>query len=324
MNDSTSIARALRDWYAARCYDRHLPWRAHGEPLDRATLVEGLLDQTRAVHVADHYDDLFAGVDTDADWLLLTEGERYDRLACLGLPDLKVVSVDSLAFALEDGEVVHTAALEMHPGVSPYTAAMVALLHGGEGVPLDTAIERVGLRMDGDAPRWMADLMAVAGDLPSATGRPPRYDVACAVLDVGASCCSVGMADCPVCPIRPWCDGAKQLGARVKPCEREAPRMMVYNVTSIEPLVINLDCEDEQVRRATVEVGMEGYDMPRDRLLQRLQAVFPSDTTRYMDIKGQGRQTVARAALLDITGRSWCRVEVDRVTVTEWSATQTT
>jgi len=110
----------------------------------------------------------------------------------------------------------HQAAdLEARRGVGPYTAAMVALLHGRAAVPVDGNVQRVGARVDGDPERWIAEVLTEAVQLPSRTGRPPAYEVTSAVLDLGALLCKPVQADCSRCPIRPHCQSATKGGAQM-------------------------------------------------------------------------------------------------------------
>jgi len=95
--------------------------------------------------------------------------------------------------------------LEAYPGIGPYTAGMLALLFGEGAAPVDGNVQRVGSRVDGDAERWIAELVNAALQLESKTGRPPAYEVVCAVLDVGASRCHLRESECAHCPLRRWC-----------------------------------------------------------------------------------------------------------------------
>jgi adenine-specific DNA glycosylase len=130
-----------------------LPWRAPNQGA-RPALVEGLLAQTRAEAVADHYDRVFRGVWSAGDWACVSRREA--RVAPLGLPSAKVAAVDGIAACL----LVHATTwrdLVTTPGVGPYTAAMVAVLHGHAAAPVDCNVERVVLRVG--AGQWDAAAM---------------------------------------------------------------------------------------------------------------------------------------------------------------------
>lgn len=215
---ATMQAAALHAWYGAHHADRRLPWRAAGEPRARLGMVEGLLAQTRADAVARHYAAVFAGVAAPGDWLGLPPEERVARVAPLGLPRLKVAAVSSLAAALAGpltnarfDDPLFAATLQSLHGVGPYTAAMVTVLLGGEAVAVDANVDRVGSRYaaDGDAPRWMAGVVEGARGRASATGQHPYYEVTCAVLDLGATLCSVRAPRCAWCPLLPGCASAQ-------------------------------------------------------------------------------------------------------------------
>lgn len=223
-----SPAQALLRWYAEHYQDRMLPWRREGEPLARVTLVEGLLAQTRARAVAHRYEDTFKGIHRYQDWTSLTLEERIARVAPLGLPVLKEMAVTSLAEAMSGDSVrPHAVDLERYRGVGPYTAAMVALLHGRSAVPVDGNVQRVGARVDGDPERWIADVIASATKMVSASGRPPEYEATCAVLDVGALLCKPVRADCARCPLLGCCQSAITEGAQM-PLTAEPHRAARY------------------------------------------------------------------------------------------------
>lgn len=213
-------AAALVEWYAAHYAERCLPWRVPGEPRERVALVEGLLAQTRAGAVAEAYWTIFAGVTTAADWLALSAAERRRRVAPLGLPQHKISALDSIALALTDAltdpSLARTAAsLELRHGIGPYMAGMVALFLGYEGAPVDCNVQRVGVRCsaDGDAARWMAEIMgAAAGVAPRTWVQSAGYEACCAILDIGATICRIDVRECSRCPLFPGCTSAQRGG----------------------------------------------------------------------------------------------------------------
>ncbi len=197
-------ADRLADWYAVHAQDRALPWRRPGEPRWRAALAEGLLAQTTAAEVAGAYDAVFAGLAGPRDWLALPEEARRARVAPLGRPRLKEGAVTAIASGLAERPLSATVAQAVTGwGCGPYTAGMVALLHGEEAAPVDTNVERVGARVDrdGDAARWIAGLVGATDWIISGTGRAPGYEVVSAVLDIGATLCRPGIALCDRCPL---------------------------------------------------------------------------------------------------------------------------
>jgi A/G-specific adenine glycosylase len=204
----------LLDWARAHWEDRGLPWRAVGEPPDRRALVEGLLAQTRAAYVAAEYAEVFAGVETAADWLEMHEDIARARVAPLGLPQLKVRAVDGIARVLVEWRAVNDPTadpldlLQEKLGIGPYTAGMVALLLGHGAAPVDCNVQRVADRCapGAGADAWIAEVVAAAGPgtrIAEVGGAlPAGYVAVSAVLDVGARLCRIGAAPrCGDCPL---------------------------------------------------------------------------------------------------------------------------
>jgi endonuclease III len=181
-------------------------------------MVEGLLAQTRADAVAEHYEGIFNGVRRYADWLAISQPERVGRVRPLGLPRLKEAAVTSIAAALlepidnaEFNDALFAATLRSLHGIGPYTAAMLTVIFGGDAVPMDCNVDRVGSRVaeDGDAERWMADIIeGVRTQIPE-TGYHPFYEVTCAVLDLGATLCGARNRRCGWCPLLTACSFAQ-------------------------------------------------------------------------------------------------------------------
>ncbi len=92
------------------------------------------------------------------------------------------------------------------PGIGPYTAAAItAIAFGKRAVVVDANVERVVARLFAiDEP-----LPASKSAIREATGSiTPQYrsgDFAQAMMDLGASLCSVRAPQCPVCPVAKHC-----------------------------------------------------------------------------------------------------------------------
>lgn len=214
-------ARALVAYYAGAGRRRRLPWREPRAGLGRATLVEGLLAVTSARQVAAAYPRIFAEVGRDpwfagTTWLGLRPDERDARVGILGLPRQKRAALDALAFALlgDDRAALAPAALAAQPGIGPYIAGMVGLLHGFHAAPVDCNVERVAARAAPDErpEDWLDAVLAAAGALPPVDGRPAPYAAISAVLDLGADPCGLGAPECERCPLL-GCRG-RDLGAQ--------------------------------------------------------------------------------------------------------------
>jgi len=203
MSRARTHAAALVAHYAAHGRRRRLPWRDPTEGIGRATLVEGLLAVTGAAQVAAAYPRIFAGV-TGADWLAVPAAERDARVGLLGLPGQKRAAVDALAFALwtQDRAALAPERLVAEPGIGPYIAGMVGLLHGFHAAPVDCNVERVAARASTAAPaRWVGAILRAAAALPDIDGRPAPYAAISAVLDLGAGPCGLGAPECERCPL---------------------------------------------------------------------------------------------------------------------------
>jgi len=213
-------AQALLAHWALAWDRRGLPWRADAS-LVRKTLVEGLLAQTTAAIVAEHYTRILGDVEHPNDWLDLPLSEQRARVAPLGLPRLKQAALDSLASAFRLRRLRPTrltrrdvAGLADRPGVGPYTAGMIALLHGYEAAPVDCNVQRVGARADaeGNAATWIASVLGEVCAVPETSiDRPLGYYAISAVLDVGATVCAPVMPDCLRCPLLDCCASAPKL-----------------------------------------------------------------------------------------------------------------
>lgn len=315
----TPIAVALQRYYAHHYGDRKLPWRRHGEPLVRVTLVEGLLATTQAEVVGKHYDQVFEGISTGLNWLTLPGGHRLDRLSPLGRPRRKLKALDAIAQALDEGVVVWQPALESYLGLGPHTAAMILLLHGSTGTPDDVGIQRVANRAasDGDGKRWVEHLVAAAWSrLRSATGYPPAYEVLSAVLDLGTKRCRADVTECPRCPVRPWCAANDIYDRQVELGIPDATPTHRQVATATEVPVVNLDCPDGEVRRVSFEAGWAerygkyGETKPDAYLRRVVGGLFPQPRGEPAhDLNGFDARIVSQAIANQIDHeRAWCRL----------------
>ena len=207
------LRRRLLAWY-----DRHarrLVWRAPpGTVPDpyRVWLSEVMLQQTTVVAVAPYYRDFvhrWPGVHDLAaarlDQVLHAwQGLGYyararNLLACARM----VVAAGGRFPETEAG-------LRALPGIGPYTAAAIAAI----------AFSAKATPVDGNVVRVVARLFAVADRLPGARSRIDRLaasltparrpgDFAQAMMDLGASVCTVREPACGACPWRGHCAGRR-------------------------------------------------------------------------------------------------------------------
>ena len=206
---------ALLEWFQEQ--GRDLPWRQTRDPY--AVLVaEVMLQQTQVERVLPKYVEFlerFPSFQTLADaprseviraWSPLGYNRRAVRLQEVAQ---QVVEVWGGTLPQDLGE------LRTLKGVGPYTAAAIACFAFEQDVVvLDTNVRRVlGRVFLGPEPAPQQDVEQVAQEaLP--TGQAWQWHQA--LMDVGATLCTVLRPRCMLCPLRPWCRAAPSLqeGAR--------------------------------------------------------------------------------------------------------------
>jgi len=305
-------AQRLLMWYG-RNYDRRkLPWRVHGESVTRIALVEGLLAQTRAGAVADHYWHVFAGIEYPEDWLALSIDERLKRVSPLGLPKLKEAAVTGIALGIQHSGASRLAAeLTKAKGIGPYTSSMVALLHGEDATPVDCNIERVATRFlcddDADATAWSSAIVNAARREQSTTGHPPAYETICAVMDVGARICTPTTRDCHRCPLRHSCETFRLLGAQCILPFPDGEDFAAYKTARIsETPLIEIGIK----RTESSDPNMERYAEEIEGMLSVYERTEPYKIARLV---------IGYLASQLADERLWCRVSPPGATgVTVW------
>jgi len=201
-------------------YDRHardLPWRSPPglPPPDpyRVWLSEVMLQQTTVAAVIGYFEKFtrrwpdFASLAAadDADVMAAWAGLGYYSRARNLLKCARVVVAE------HGGQLpANSAALAKLPGIGPYTAAAIAAIAFGERASVvDANVERV-----------VARLFAIETPLPAAKSEiraavdaiTPDYrpgDFAQAMMDLGASLCSVRNPQCLICPLQMHCAAQK-------------------------------------------------------------------------------------------------------------------
>jgi A/G-specific adenine glycosylase len=220
-------AAALLAWY-----DRHarrLPWRA--PPGGRADpyavwLSEVMLQQTTVAAVKPYYETF------------LERWPRVEALAAAGLDEVlrawaglgyyaRARNLHACARAVtaeHGGRFPETAAaLKRLPGIGDYTAAAIAAIAFGErAVVVDGNVERVIARrfaVEEPLPAAKPRLRALAGEL-TPDARPGDY--AQAVMDLGATICTVRQPRCVICPWAAECAG--RIAGIAETLPRRAPK----------------------------------------------------------------------------------------------------
>lgn len=220
-----AAAEDLLDWY-----DRHardLPWRlppGESAPADpyRIWLSEIMLQQTTVAAVRSYFlrftalwpDVAALAAAEDADVMEEWAGLGYYARARNLLKCARTVMNDHGGQFPRSRE-----ALQMLPGIGPYTSAAIAAI----------AFDEPEAVVDGNVERVMARLFAVTTPLPAAKPElvahaarltPVRRpgDYAQAVMDLGATICTPKSPACGLCPWRDSCLG------RIAGLEAELPR----------------------------------------------------------------------------------------------------
>ncbi len=210
-----ATAKRLLDWYDANA--RVLPWRAApGAPAPepyRVWLSEVMLQQTTVAAVGPYFakflslwpqvEDLAAA--DDADVMAAWAGLGYYARARNLLACARAVAARGGVFPdTEEG-------LRELPGVGAYTAAAVAAIaFGCRAAVVDANVERVVARLyaiSEPLPGAKTEIRARVEELTPAT-RPG--DFAQAMMDLGATVCTVRTPRCLLCPLSENCMGRKQ------------------------------------------------------------------------------------------------------------------
>lgn len=209
------MREALRTWFESAA--RPLPWRAaagsaHRDPY-RTLVVETMSQQTRIETVAarlepflERFPDLAALAAAAVDDVLHAwSGLGYYRRA-------RALHALARTVVAEHGGCLPAdpAALRRLPGIGPYTAtALAAQAFGVPGVAVDGNVRRVGARVLAEAAPPDARVAAALSALLWDDGaRPADAFAAEALVELGATVCTLKAPDCDACPLRPRCRAA--------------------------------------------------------------------------------------------------------------------
>jgi A/G-specific adenine glycosylase len=230
---SVDAAHALLIWYDAHA--RALPWRAPpGTPAPapyRVWLSEIMLQQTTVAAVGPYFAKFTGRWPTVTDLAAADVDELMAAWAGLGYyaRARNLVACARAVMADHGGRFPDSEeGLRALPGIGAYTAAaVVAIAFGRRAVVVDANVERVVTR-----------LFALAEPLPG--GRPRireladtitpdarAGDFAQAMMDLGATICTVRNPRCDACPLSGGCEARAQGNPEaypVKPPKKAKPR----------------------------------------------------------------------------------------------------
>ena len=225
-----ATAKRLLDWYDAHARD--LPWRSPpGAPPPepyRVWLSEVMLQQTTVAAVGPYFAKFLERWPTVLDLAAADDAEVMAAWAGLGYyARARNLLACARAVAARGGVFPQSeAALRELPGLGAYTAAAVAAIAFGEqAAVVDANVERVVARLlalDEPLPAARPAIRAEAARLTPAE-RPG--DFAQAMMDLGATVCTVRGPRCLLCPLAYGCKGRRQGAERfpVKPAKKAKP-----------------------------------------------------------------------------------------------------
>ena len=202
-------------------YDRHaraLPWRsppnAHSNgtpPPDpyRVWLSEVMLQQTTVAAVIPYFEKFTTRWPDFAALAAAVEGDVMAAWAGLGYYSRarNLIACARAVVAEHGGKLPKTAAaLRALPGIGDYTAAAIASIAFGEAAPVvDANVERVTARLFAIQTPLPAARVVIRERVAKLTPAERPGDFAQAMMDLGASLCSVKNPQCLLCPLSPHC-----------------------------------------------------------------------------------------------------------------------
>lgn len=208
--DPAQVAPELLGWYDAHA--RRLPWRiapgGSGADPYKVWLSEVMLQQTTVAAVGPYFAKFTARWPTvtdlaaadDADVMAAWAGLGYYARARNLLACARAVTEQGGTFPdTEEG-------LRALPGLGEYTAAAVAAIaFGRRAVVVDANVERVVARLFAIAESLPAAKTAIRFAAGQITPDTRAGDFAQAMMDLGATICTVRSPRCMLCPLRAHC-----------------------------------------------------------------------------------------------------------------------
>lgn len=212
----SAIAPLLLEWYHAHA--RTLPWRSPPGAVPpsayRVWLSEVMLQQTTVAAVIPYFQHFTTRWPTVQDLAAADDGDVMAAWAGLGYyARARNLLACARAVAAAGGAFPDTEqGLRALPGLGDYTAAAVAAIaFGRRAVVVDANVERVVSRLFAIADPLPAGRKAIRAATGLITPDAQAGDFAQAMMDLGATVCTVKNPACLMCPLSQHC-AARQEG----------------------------------------------------------------------------------------------------------------
>lgn len=294
MTFEARAAAAILSWY-----DRHrrdLPWRARlGEAADpyRVWLSEIMLQQTTVAAVRPYFARFLARWPTVSQ-LAEASGEEVMRAwAGLGYYS-RARNLHACAKIIKSqfgGQFpAAPAALQMLPGIGPYTAAAIAAIAFGQRAAA----------VDGNVLRVAARLFAIKTPLPAAkpeiTARVEALvpasrpgDFAQALMDLGATVCTPRQPECAICPLREFCLGfalgqANEFPFKAARLPRPLRRGAAFFICRQDGAILIRTRPDKGLLGGMAELPGSVWSQNFDEALAPSQAPLPASYRKLEDV----------------------------------------
>jgi len=233
IGEGASVAAILLGWYDDHA--RVLPWRTapgsggRADPY-RVWLSEIMLQQTTVTAVAPHFarfvdrwpDVAALAAAADSDVMAAWAGLGYYARA------RNLIACARTICEVHGGVFPDTeAGLRALPGIGDYTAAAVAAIaFDRRAVVVDANVERVAARLFAIVEPLPKAKRAIRAAVDAMTPSARAGDFAQAMMDLGASVCTVRAPQCDRCPLSGHCEAYQRDIAEslpVKPAKRARP-----------------------------------------------------------------------------------------------------
>ncbi len=228
-----AFRRSLLDWFDAEF--RELPWRQTRDPY-KIWVSEVMLQQTQVKTVIPYYQRFVAALPVVASLaaadlsqvLKLWEGlGYYARARNMKKAAEQIVREHSGVFPKSMKEI------ERLPGIGEYTAAAVASIAFGTAVPaIDGNVSRVLARLFfiHENPKTPSGHRTIKGLAERLLDRERPGDFNQAMMELGAVICTPRRPQCPLCPVKSFCDAfvrGMQEHVPVKNAKKEQPHVNI-------------------------------------------------------------------------------------------------